>query len=183
MDRATANNTAVFLDRDGVLNELVLRDGMAVSPRRVEDFRLSDGAMQAVQRLREVGLLVFVVSNQPDIARGQLTQEDLSQMSRILEDIVGINEVVVCPHDDADGCVCRKPKPGMLYGLAERWDVDLQKSFVVGDSWKDIEAGRRAGCRTVFLDRGRGRSADADWTVVTLGDAVQVIVSGCGLGG
>src|SRR5437879_3409667 len=108
LDRATANNTAVFLDRDGVLNELVLRDGMAVSPRRVEDFRLSDGAMQAVQRLRQVGLLVFVVSNQPDIARGQLTQEDMSQMSRILEDVVGITEFVDCPHEDTEGSGCGK---------------------------------------------------------------------------
>ena len=165
---------AVFLDRDGVLNELVRRDGAPVSPRRLEDFRLREGASEAVRRLRGCGLLVFVVTNQPDIARGGLAPEHLARMSEIIEQELNIDEVVTCPHDDGDRCTCRKPAPGMLLELATRWNVALDASFMVGDSWRDVEAGRRAGCRTILVDRAR-QAGEADVVVGSLAEAVEVI--------
>jgi D-glycero-D-manno-heptose 1,7-bisphosphate phosphatase len=170
---------AVFLDRDGVLNALVPRDGRMVSPRSVDDFVLFDDVPGAVRRLRERGVLVFVTTNQPDIARGQLSPDALTEMTAVLRDAIAPDEVLVCTHDDGDGCECRKPAPGMMIDLATRWGVDLASSFVVGDSWRDIEAGRRAGCRTVLVDRGDAAAggAIADLTVRTLSDAVAHITA------
>jgi D-glycero-D-manno-heptose 1,7-bisphosphate phosphatase len=145
------SDRAVFFDRDGVLNDLVVRDGVGVSPRRLDDFRLRADAATAAERLRRLGLQLFVTSNQPDIARGLMRREDLDAMTRIVQTALPVQEVLVCPHDDGDGCACRKPKPGMLLELAERWRVNLRASFLVGDSWKDIEAGRRAGCVTILV--------------------------------
>ena len=158
-----------------MLNALVWRDGSAVSPRRSEDFRLIEGADEAVRRLRARGLLVFVVTNQPDVARGYLPRAELDAMSATLARSLPVDEIAVCPHDDADGCSCRKPKPGLLVGLAERWRVDLGRSFVVGDSWKDVEAGRRAGCRTILIADGGPGDAVPDLTVATLGEATAAI--------
>lgn len=162
---------AVFLDRDGVLNRVVLRDGGAGggevigSPRTVAEFSLTEGAAEVVSRLRGAGYLAFVVTNQPDIERGLLDPAELEAMSAILRDEVGVDEVVVCPHDDAAGCRCRKPKPGMLEELAARWGVDLSASYMVGDSWRDMEAGRAAGCTTVLVRRPYNEGVSADVVV------------------
>lgn len=151
MGTCAAGRTAVFLDRDGILNELVERDGRPVSPRFPADFRIRCGAADAVHALRRAGLPVFVVTNQPDVARGHLTAAALDAMSALLRAAVPIDDLAVCPHDDVDGCGCRKPKPGMLLELAKRWNVDLEGSYMVGDSWRDVEAGRAAGCRTILV--------------------------------
>ncbi|MBI4503675.1 MAG: HAD family hydrolase [Gemmatimonadetes bacterium] len=169
------SRAAVFLDRDGTLNALVTRDGAGVSPRRIEDFRLLDGVAEALKRFREAGFLVFVVTNQPDLARGYLTREELERMHRALTRVARIDEISICPHDDADQCGCRKPKPGMILDLARRWNVELPRSYVVGDSWKDIDAGRRAGCRTILVRGGDARGLVADWLVESLEEAAEVI--------
>lgn len=165
----------VFFDRDGVLNELVLRGGHWVSPRRIEDFRLSPEVADAVPRLRSLGYALFVVTNQPDIARGLMARADLEQMTALVRAAVAPDEIVICPHDDADRCTCRKPLPGMLVALAARWDLDMERSFMVGDSAKDIGAGRQAGCRTIFIDRSGDGVVAADYTVRTLMSAVDII--------
>ena len=174
------HQVAVFLDRDGVLNELVERSGQTVSPRVPSDFRLFDDATSAVARLRALQLRVFVVTNQPDLSRGLMDGSALIAMTDALRRALDVDEVLVCGHDDSDACACRKPAPGMLIDLAHRWRVDLSASFVIGDTWKDIEAGRRAGCRTVLLQRsspadGTFDASGADVTVGTLPEAVQYI--------
>jgi D-glycero-D-manno-heptose 1,7-bisphosphate phosphatase len=166
---------AVFLDRDGVLNEPLRRDGRSVSPRRPEDFRVVPGVDAALRRLRARGLLVFVVTNQPDVARGHLDPAHLAEMSAILRRSVAVDEIAVCPHDDADHCGCRKPKPGMVLALAHKWGVDLSGSFMIGDSWKDVEAGRRAGCRTILVEGHDRVNCLPDRTVSSLGEAVAII--------
>ena len=176
MAAAANGREAVFLDRDGVLNEVVVHNGVPLSPRRVEDFRVVPGSLEALQRLRERGLPLFVASNQPDVARGHLAPEELARMTATLQRTLPLDEVVICPHDDADGCTCRKPQPGLLLTVAERWGVDLSRSYVVGDSWKDVEAGRRAGCHTILLRRDYNASAQADTVVSTLAEAVQLIL-------
>jgi D-glycero-D-manno-heptose 1,7-bisphosphate phosphatase len=165
------------LDRDGVLNKLVERDGVRASPRRLTDFHLLPDARALVRSLRERGLLVFVITNQPDVARGYLDPADLAEMSAILSRRLAVDDIMVCPHDDADRCHCRKPKPGMLLALAEKWGVDLSGSFFVGDSWKDVEAGRRAGCRTILVGGDDRGACAADRTVASFGEAVAVIES------
>lgn len=161
---------AVFLDRDGVLNEVVMRDDGAVvgSPRSVEEFELVENAAHLVSRLHDAGFLVFVVTNQPDLSRGLLDPHISDSISEILLEEVGVDEVRVCPHDDQDHCGCRKPLPGMLYALAEGWGVDLEASYMVGDSWRDIDAGRAAGCRTILLRRSYNEGVSADLVVSDL---------------
>lgn len=167
---------AVFLDRDGVLNEVLLEDGQAIGPRSFADFRLANGAADAVARLTAAGKPVFVVTNQPDVARGLLDPFELERMLVMLREAMPVDDVAVCPHDDGDGCDCRKPKPGMLTALARRHGIDLLQSVMVGDTWKDMEAGRRAGCRTILLRRPYNQAASGDLSVDTLGDAVSRIL-------
>jgi D-glycero-D-manno-heptose 1,7-bisphosphate phosphatase len=145
---------AVFLDRDGVLNYSPVVDGKPVSPRGLDDVALLPGVGEACERLRVAGYVLIVVTNQPEIARGTLTRERVDAVNRYLAERIRLDEIVICPHDDADGCECRKPKPGMLLDAARRHEIDLRHSYLVGDRWRDIGAGQAAGVRTVFIDRG-----------------------------
>jgi D-glycero-D-manno-heptose 1,7-bisphosphate phosphatase len=145
---------AVFLDRDGVLNRTVLREGKPYPPATLSDLRLLPGVREACARLRDAGFLLVLITNQPDIARGLVTAEQVAEMNRRLQRFLRLDCVGVCPHDDAARCGCRKPQPGLLLEAASVWDIDLEASFVVGDRWRDIEAGHRAGCRTIFIDYG-----------------------------
>ena len=124
------------------------------------------------------GLLLIVVTNQPDVARGTQTKATVEALNRELSSRLPLHEIRVCVHDDADECDCRKPAPGMLLDAAREHGIDLQGSFMVGDRWRDVEAGRRAGCKTVFVDSGYSeRSPEApDLTVRTLGEALPWIL-------
>jgi D-glycero-D-manno-heptose 1,7-bisphosphate phosphatase len=144
---------AVFLDRDGVLNHSPISEGKPVSPRGLDDLVILSGVHEACAKLREAGFVLVVVTNQPEIARGTLTRETVDALNGVLAASLPLDEIVVCPHDDADRCECRKPKPGMLLDAARRHEIDLQKSYLVGDRWRDIAAGRAARVRTVFIDR------------------------------
>src|SRR2546426_3055063 len=136
---------AVFLDRDGVLNRLVARNGQSVSPRRLAEFALLPGVRPAVAALRRASLLVIVVTNQPDVARGALTPAELERMHDRLLKTVPIDAIYACPHDEPDSCACRKPNPGLLRRASLDWNIHLETSFLVGDTWKDIAAGKAAG--------------------------------------
>jgi D-glycero-D-manno-heptose 1,7-bisphosphate phosphatase len=174
---------AVFLDRDGVLNDVRMRGSTPVPPASAEEFRLLPGVPAACRRLRELGYLLVVVTNQPDVARGTQSLAEVERMHSVLRDQLPLDDVVVCPHDDADDCGCRKPRPGMLLDAARRLGVDPAASFCVGDRWRDVEAARRAGVRAIFVDRGYGERAPidvaavADAVVASLPDAVAYIES------
>jgi D-glycero-D-manno-heptose 1,7-bisphosphate phosphatase len=167
---------AVFLDRDGVVNSLVLRGGRPVSPRLLSDFRLEARVHGPLERLRDSGYRLFVVSNQPDIARGLLSPQVLTRMNEQVISQLPIERVVVCPHDDYDECRCRKPRPGMIERLAAETEIQLNRSFVVGDSWRDIQAARASGCVGIILDRYYNRNDDADYRVGNLAEAARLIV-------
>jgi D-glycero-D-manno-heptose 1,7-bisphosphate phosphatase len=169
---------AVFLDRDGVLNEAVVRDGRPYPPATADAVRLLPGVEAACEQLAGAGLRLIVVTNQPDIARGTLDPGELEAIHARLQEALPLDEVVVCPHDDADGCVCRKPQPGMILQAAERWDLDLGRSVTVGDRWRDVAAGRAAGTRTVHVDRHYAEPAPEgpDLTVSELEESVRWII-------
>ena len=168
---------AVFLDRDGVLNAAVVRDGLPYPPRSLDEVEILPGVEDACARLRGAGFDLVVVTNQPDIARGTQTLEAVRGINDALLAALPLDEVVICPHDDADGCDCRKPKPGMLIAAAERRAIDLSASFMVGDRWRDVDAGTRAGCRTLLIDRGYDeRSVQADVSVADLSEAAVWIL-------
>jgi D-glycero-D-manno-heptose 1,7-bisphosphate phosphatase len=142
------------LDRDGVLNRPVIRDGRPYPPATLEEFSILPGVPEACETLRRAGFVLLVVTNQPDIARGVQDRAVVDEFHALLLRALPIDAVYVCPHDDADGCNCRKPAPGMLLEAARDLNLDLGSSVMVGDRWRDVEAGQRAGCRTVFIDRG-----------------------------
>jgi D-glycero-D-manno-heptose 1,7-bisphosphate phosphatase len=168
---------AVFLDRDGVLNAAVVRDGLPYPPRSVDELEILPGVEEACTGLRGAGFDLVVVTNQPDVARGTQTLEAVRRINDALLAALPLDEVVICPHDDADGCDCRKPKPGMLVAAAERRGIDLSASFMVGDRWRDVEAGIRAGCRTLLIGRGYDeRLVQADVSVADLGEAAVWIL-------
>lgn len=175
---AEQRTRAVFLDRDGVLNAPVVRHGKPYPPANIAELELLPGVRQACEMLRSSGLLLLVVTNQPDIARGTARRTDVEAINASLCRELGITEVLMCPHDDGDHCDCRKPSPGLLYDGAERYGVDLSSSVMVGDRWRDIEAGRTAGCRTVFIDwkYEERRPSDPDLTVSALYEAVDWII-------
>ena len=170
---------AVFLDRDGVLNCTVIRDGRPYPPRSLQELTLIPDAKQSCHDLREAGFLLIMVTNQPDIARGAASAESVAEINERLRIDLGLHEVCVCPHDDADRCACRKPAPGMLLESTRRWGLDLSSSFMVGDRWRDIAAGRSAGCRTVFIDYGylERRPDSPDAQVKSLGEAARWILA------
>jgi len=149
---------AVFMDRDGVLNRALMRDGQPYSPLGLHEVEIPPGVPEACERLRCDGFLLVVVTNQPEVARGRLTRQSVEEINDFLRRRLRLDNVRVCYHDDADGCDCRKPKPGLLLSAARDLNIDLTRSFLVGDRWKDIEAGRRAGCRTVLIDYGYAES-------------------------
>jgi len=145
---------AAFLDRDGVLTRAIVRAGRPYPPASLAEMEILPGVVEACETLREAGFLLIVISNQPDVARGTQRREVVEEINQALCSRLPLDDIRVCYHDDADHCSCRKPEPGLLLQAARDWDVDLSVSFMVGDRWKDVLAGRRAGCITVFLDYG-----------------------------
>ena len=171
-----AGRPAIFLDRDGVLNDVVWRDGRPASPRSAAELRIADGAAEAVEAFRAAGYLTFVVTNQPDVRRGRMTAEALDDVHAALDEVLAVDEIRACLHDDADACDCRKPKAGMVLDLAARWGVDLSASWMVGDMDRDIQSGRAAGVRTVLLARPYNSGAGADVVVPDLRQAAAWIL-------
>ena len=170
---------AVFLDRDGVLNKALVRNGKPFSPMTVGEVIVPADVPEALARLRQSGFRLIMVTNQPDIARGLQTREAVYAVNRYLQELLRLDAAEVCEHDDADNCNCRKPKPGMLLRAAVRDHIALAASFLVGDRWRDIEAGRRAGCRTVLIGDGYGEALKslADAAVATFGEAADWILA------
>lgn len=177
---ADAGRRAVFLDRDGVLNAAPVVDGTPRPPATAADVEVLPGVAEACARLVDAGWLLVVVTNQPDVARGTTTTAEVDAINAAVTDGLPIAEVVVCAHDDVDDCACRKPRPGMLVAAAERHGIDLGRSAVVGDRWRDVEAGRAAGVTTYFVDRGYAerRPEAPDAVVAGLPEAVDLILAG-----
>ena len=144
---------AVFFDRDGVLNEAIVREGKPYPPSTLAEVRIVDGAIEGCRLLKCAGFVLVGVTNQPDVARGTAKKETIEAINGHIRARVGLDDFRVCYHDDADRCRCRKPNPGLLLDAARDWGIDLAGSFMVGDRWRDVQAGARAGCRTIFFDR------------------------------
>jgi D-glycero-D-manno-heptose 1,7-bisphosphate phosphatase len=169
---------AVFLDRDGVINEAVVRDGKPYPPQSVAETVIGSGVARGLQLLKDSGFELAVVTNQPDVARGTQVREKVEEINAYLASILPIDYFAVCYHDDSSGCECRKPRPGLIKLAARELGVDISRSFLVGDRWRDIEAGLVAGCKTVWLDRGYDEKSPIgfDFRVVSMIDAAHWII-------
>jgi D-glycero-D-manno-heptose 1,7-bisphosphate phosphatase len=151
--RTGRKRRAVFLDRDGVINRSLVRNGKPYAPRTVAEFRLLPGVAEAVAELRAARYLVIVVTNQPDVGHGLISWATLDAMHALLRQKVAVDDVYVCPHRQDEGCACRKPKPGLLRRAMARWGVEPAGSIMIGDRWNDVVAGKKAGLYTAFIDR------------------------------
>jgi D-glycero-D-manno-heptose 1,7-bisphosphate phosphatase len=176
--RAAAFRQAVFLDRDGVLNEAIVRAGKPYPPRDVSELKIVGDARGSLDRLKNDGFALIVVTNQPDVARGLARRDDVEAVNQALADALPLDAIEVCEHDDGQACDCRKPKPGLILRAAERLGVELSRSFMVGDRWRDIEAGRRAGSRTVLIGEGYGEVFPSEPTakVASIAAATEWII-------
>lgn len=171
---------AVFLDRDGVINRAMLRNGRPHPPATLAAFEVLPGVPPALQLLKSRGYSLIVVTNQPDVARGSGCRATIDRMHEMLRPWLPLDAILTCFHDDADGCQCRKPQPGLLLHAAQAHGLDLARSFMVGDRWRDMEAGRRAGCGTFFVDLGYDEAAPPafDYRVGSLAEAAGIIAGG-----
>ena len=169
---------AVFLDRDGVLNRSVVRAGRPYAPTSLDEFELLPGVLEALTNLRTAGFVLVVVTNQPDLATGRIRPEVAEAIHQKLRALLPLDDIKVCGHVDEDDCACRKPRPGMLLEAARDWSIDLYRSFIVGDRWRDVAAGKAAGCKTIFVDYGYAEElADRpDFVVTSLPEAVKIIL-------
>jgi D-glycero-D-manno-heptose 1,7-bisphosphate phosphatase len=145
---------AVFLDRDGVINKAFVRDGKPFSPPTPQELEILPGVPEALRDLKSHGYKLIVVTNQPDVARGKLSQRTLAAIHEDLRASLPLDDILACVHTDSDNCDCRKPLPGMLLEAAKKHNIDMAASYMVGDRWKDIDAGYNAGCRTILVDYG-----------------------------
>ncbi|MGA2692032.1 MAG: HAD-IIIA family hydrolase [Opitutaceae bacterium] len=176
-----ASRPAVFLDRDGTLNVQLVRDGKPYAPERLDEFRLYEGAPEACRALKAAGFVLVVATNQPDVGRGLVARETIEAMhALLLKQIPEIDRVEVS-YDPGRGELAprRKPEPGMLLDAARELDLDLSRSWMVGDRWKDIVSGKKAGVRTVYIDYGYSDEFDTepDYTVKTFPEAAAAILA------
>lgn len=143
---------AVFLDRDGVLNRAIVRNGKPYPPASVEEMELMPSAGPSLRRLKDAGFLLLVVTNQPDVARGTQTLAAVEAMHERMRSVLPVDDFLVCYHDDRDACECRKPKPGLLLEGARRYGLNLKDCVLIGDRWRDVGAAHSAGCHSVLID-------------------------------
>jgi D-glycero-D-manno-heptose 1,7-bisphosphate phosphatase len=171
---------AVFLDRDGVINRSVVRGGKPYAPESVEETEILEGVGEALASLRRAGFLNIIVTNQPDVTTGKLKIETVELIHQRLRNEFALDDIKVCYHGDVDGCECRKPKPGMLLEAAREFGIDLERSFMVGDRWRDVAAGQAAGCANFFIDYGyREKRPEPPYIAVkSLAEAVSRILAG-----
>jgi D-glycero-D-manno-heptose 1,7-bisphosphate phosphatase len=170
---------AIFLDRDGVINRAIVRGGKPYPPANLTELEILPGVAEACQRLRDAGFLLVVVTNQPDVARGSQSREVVEAINNALQAALPLDDLRVCYHDDKDECQCRKPAPGLLQSAASDWQIDLSASFMIGDRWKDIAAGREAGCCTVLIeaDYAEPLLSQPDWRASSLLAAAHQILN------
>ncbi len=170
---------AVFLDRDGVINRAMVRNGRPYPPDTLEALEILPGVPNALQKLRAAGFLNIVVTNQPDVATGKQRREVIDAMHEQLFRELPLDAVKVCYHVEADNCSCRKPKPGMLLQAAAEFEIDLGNSFVVGDRWRDVAAAQAAGCQALFIDFAYAEKMPEKpyATVESLPGAVELILT------
>lgn len=166
---------AIFLDRDGVINKAIIKNGRPLSPRAIEDFEILPDVEKALKMFHNLGYINVIATNQPDIARGLMSEQILNGMHDLIRRNLEADDIFVCPHDDSDNCLCRKPKPGMIREAEAKWDIDVTRSYFIGDTWKDIHAGTAAGCSTILLERPYNEGLESDYRVRSLLDVIDII--------
>jgi len=172
-------NRAVFIDRDGVINRATVKDGRPYPPMSLEEFELLPGVTEATKALSQAAFKLVVVTNQPDVATGIQKRSVVETMHQTIRKSLPLDSIKVCYHVDDNGCHCRKPLPGMLLDAASELSLDLSKSFMIGDRWRDVEAGKAAGCKTILVESAYSEKSaqNPDAVVSSLLEASQLILA------
>ena len=168
----------IFFDRDGVLNNLIKRNGSYYSPQRSQDFRIADDAKDVIKHVHEMGYLAIVISNQPDISRGKLKQSELNKMTDMLFEELNLDDVFYCTHDDNNDTGCRKPAPGLFFTAQKKYNIDFKKSFMIGDTWKDVEAAKNANISMILLNKVYNQDLEDVIRVKYLSEIIALIKNG-----
>lgn len=167
---------AVFLDRDGVINRTVMRRGAARAPQDLSEWAWIDGVHETLRELQARGYVLLVCTNQPDVIRGWQTREQVEQFHDLIVRELPVSRIYACFHDDSAACACRKPKPGMILQGGREFGIELASSFMVGDRTSDVEAGRAAGCRTIYLrSDAEALASGADHEIRALRELLAII--------
>lgn len=168
---------ALFLDRDGVINKAYVRQGKPYPPANLGEFFFLEGVKEALVFSKKMGFLNIIVTNQPDVATGKQSLNHLNEIHNFINKELTIDDIFVCLHSDFEGCSCRKPLPGMIFSAQQKWQIDLPRSFLVGDRWRDMGAAQAAGCVGLFIDYGyEEQQPEFPYTAVgSLKKAVQKI--------
>lgn len=171
-------NRAVFLDRDGVINEAEVREGKPFPPASLKTLKILPNVKEALEQLKKNGWILIVITNQPDVARGTIKKDTVEEIHTFLNASFPIDEILSCYHDSNEQCSCRKPKPGFLIDSKEKYNLNLRDCFMVGDRWRDIEAGLAVGCKTIFIDYGyfEKQPDTYSYKVSSLWEASQIIL-------
>ena len=171
---------AVFLDRDGVINEAIIRNGRPYPPSSLAELKIVNGAKEVLSALHQDGFLLILVTNQPDVARGITDKKVVEEIHAFLLGQLPIDDIFVCYHDDKDKCNCRKPLPGLILQAVTKYNIDLNSSYMIGDRWRDVEAGKSAGCKTIWLnanyDEPRPKSSP-DFEITNSQEVIKLILT------
>jgi D-glycero-D-manno-heptose 1,7-bisphosphate phosphatase len=169
---------AIFLDRDGVINKPIIIKKKPKSPCNLKQFKLLPKIKISLKGLKKLKYLIFIVSNQPDIGNLKISWNFINKINNYLMNRFPIDNILICPHTNRDKCRCRKPLPGMIIQLAKKYKINLKKSFVIGDRWKDIVAGKRANCKTILINYNYcEKKIKSDYKVKSLYKAYEIIKS------
>lgn len=175
------NKKAVFLDRDGTLLKAVYREklGKSTAPFCLEELELAHYAKESLAALKRLGFLTIMVTNQPDVAYGHLTEDEWQKIqSSVLARLPLLDDVFMCRHPRTENCPFRKPNPGMLLAAADKWGIDLASSYMIGDTDADTGAGKAAGCKTILISASYNKDVEADVVAPGLFTAVCLIENG-----
>jgi D-glycero-D-manno-heptose 1,7-bisphosphate phosphatase len=167
---------AIFIERDGVLTLPKVEGQYQIAPRTVEEMVVNRAAAEPLRLLKEAGYLLIATTNQPGITRGHLSRRELDLMHLILGKAFPLDDIFMCPHDEWDRCPCRKPKPGLFREAAFKWQIDLDRSYVVSDKWQDAKAAQNAGCTSMMLQSPWNSGGHHDFVVASLDAAVAKIL-------
>jgi len=170
-------NKAFFFDRDGILNKVILKKNKPYAPLFPHQLNKNYEILKLIKILKKKKFKLIVITNQPDIKSGKLSKHSLKIINSEIKFFFSIDEIIVCHHDKFDKCDCRKPKIGMIKRAEKKWKLDLKKSFLIGDRWRDIKAGNSAGCKTIYIDYmyDERKPKKADYKFTTIEEMVAKI--------
>jgi D-glycero-D-manno-heptose 1,7-bisphosphate phosphatase len=168
---------AIFLDRDGVLNKAIVRNRKPYPPSTIDELEILEGVYEGVELLKHSGYRLIVITNQPDVSRGLTTIEKVNEINNSIIQLLNVDEIMCCFHDDNENCECRKPKPGMILEAVKKWNIDLSVSYLIGDRWRDIQTAKNIGITSILIKYDYDeKKINADFECNNLEEAANYIL-------